>query len=856
MSRLGAGSVPVVPFCLNCPLCKANHALQIRGSEEVFCTKCWWVGDAIQLYAKVLGLNIKDAVAAMEAEGLLAREQDALVWYFADVEEQERLRACFADGREYYKSAPSLLAGILRECLGFHNATSPVLSALAPYVALLRRKDLEEHDIELPKKVNHGISVWGQYAGLAIPTYDRWRITGAWIICPGGTCHVHFLERQSRQGFGFSLMTPVEPHQRVFVCPDPVLAARYLFRQALDEANITPILVPALESSGDCPTTMGARQLIYWTPKADHANWYKRATRAVSAQLVQNWKTGWDVYSSWPNYRATGSKIMHDLAALALPACHTVARWLLETKDPAHARRLATTMELTSDVQALCRSYCQGGDSEQLAGIFSADQRHRRVELDGEIVTETDNGWQCGNVMVSNAILRILWIRHDRDHSDNTVGGGVVVFKGRAYRFETNYRELRYNGGKFIEKLLLDEQAGFPTINKKWATDRLWQLAHLFHEPKIEHATLHYGWTDGVLRISSFVVDGTGVAPVNVRVEGPAIPVPMPLSSPELTNFQYQGFCRVGLALLGNLVRTWTNERPLGITILNGPHLIDKIAQAFSSEVVRNPSDALLGNNDTNPLPMFTSWSDHRLAEVLRAREPFRNFMWSVDRKTHVRLAGQPGWLRIIADPRDSVHNSAKPLDDYQALRWVFLALPAIMRAGKPAAGPYFYSALGALVAKHWLPANTRHVLPSAGSWLDQVGNYTDHSRVYHLMSLLSAASDEGYAQLDLNRSEDTATLDMDGVHRYLVNSLVPVPGVEHILEELTGARQVLRRQGNLATFGLSNWNLYASTRATDEAAVLAPKSPPGGLAPTEDTRQAPQGGLDPVDAKEAPQGG
>jgi hypothetical protein len=151
---------------------------------------------------------------------------------------------------------------------------------------------------------------------------------------------------------------------------------------------------------------------------------------------------------------------------------------------------------------------------------------------------------------------------------------------------------------------------------------------------------------------------------------GPMLPRPAPLTAEEWSVVQDPHACQIFLALLTNLLRTQAGLPGYGIAVRSSPHVVETVAAALKTPVVRDPRPDVLNRGALNPTPMPVIWTDDGLAEAFNAGVPMHVLM-SVDPGSHRLLKLQKNWLCVEST-------------DYSwgsAIRFIFLVIKDLLWA-------------------------------------------------------------------------------------------------------------------------------------------------------------------------------
>ena len=809
----------MLPHVTTCPLCRAKNALQVRSCDGISCVDCGFIGDVVQFVQATRQGTLETALSWLKTEQLIGWTDQETAAYSSEVAEQMKLRRLFEHGGRQLVESDTVVNVLMKEQLHLRPSRM-ALTRVQRHMAVLRRKDFADFDIDLPKQGNNVLSSWEHLAAVVVPCWSGWRIVGAWLITTPGVMPLKLYESQVPGLAGIHALD--SGADEVFIVDNAAVWARVMIRQADDGELRTPVLCSSPLAVKESPGLLGRTVPIFWTTDPGGAippEMGRRALMYPGARMVCPWLIPWTARTSWPDTVHTSAKLFIDLARAAKPAAETLSRMMIrlltilppklaesakKTMDQQarEARGMVAELRLSSDERASLLNHAHGPEVDLLTGLLDQGSNIRSVDFEGKLITETPDGWYVDGQLISDVVLRIQEIVQDPTGAGEMLARGVLVFRRRAHAFEVPLDQLRHHPGEWAHTFLNLQSAGPSYTQSKYAGQRMYAIAVRFCDPRYTTQASRYGWADGTLRLARFSVDRHGVHPQTIQVKGPAIPYPEAMSPGDYQNFQNGSFNRLGLALLGNLLRTARGEAPKAIIIENQPQLVELLAEQLGQPVEHDTDVAEIEARGPVPLPICGNWSEAKLRQLLRSTA--RNYCCSVDSITFDALRIQPGFCLVQA-PRWPAGAS---------IRWIFHALGHLLDLGPCPNDHQFYEWLASQVAG-WLPAGTRNEVKAAGGWISTSGVWTNHSKINQVITVLGSAQRAG--DLEIDSDEMLVKIKLSGLRQYLARALAPAPPLDQIVKHLIEKQLVVRYDDDamwISTINMAAYGSYAASNA------------------------------------------
>lgn len=771
----------------------------VRGYEDLYCLKCKFIGDAIELYAQISKKSVQLAVAELLMEGLVS----------IDEEGQEDLyiaaRALNRTAIEFYRRTSQLLRGNIPSSVNVLLSefkcqfNPPSIAKMADHMGCFRAEDVPE---SLRSNANrHTLALIGRYSVLALPVWAGSILSGFYLLhsteLPNGYVYLSLL---ADQGYAYG-KTIETHHDHCIIANDPIVALRLMSRQCFEKGRyVTPVVVPAgAHDNRQCIPTRHTIFLPCPTAGPDFAEWYIRACHFPGSETIQDWKLGFTIRSSWPK-PITGptigiDEILRWMRDQTLDSHHALGAMLL-SKSAGDAARLVMSFDLTGPERAKILSFFDGHEVTRLADLLATEKTVASIRLDGDLIEETSDGWVKGKVLISDATVHFTHMRTDATTAQSVLSG-IVTVRGKAIPFKEDYAVLRKGMAAWLDKLVR-LHGEWARINAKW-NSKLLDIARAFSIDMAMNASDRpAGWVSkGSLVFPAFTVDTNGVHRCINNVEGPEIPYPRPLSTADTDNFTNQAFCQVFMALLGNLVRTAADSSGVGIVVKNAPHLPERIAAALGVPFHRDASPEAVAANARGPLPLFGTWEPGALAAMMKAKGAKHVFM-SVDEKTFDLFGTEPGWLRL----------NVVSLDHYEALRGVFEMLVHLLGSDNHVGSRAFHRDLAQKLTAATRSTIERSFLNSAGGALD-AASVDEHNTGTNMLVLLRQLNAGG--RLMVTAVEEGYRMEKTAVDRALASRSLPGSNFKKVSYFLGEAKMLTVNAPDYIVVNREAWNLVGS---------------------------------------------
>jgi hypothetical protein len=781
---LGVDAGKVFPVVTDCPLCNARLKLEVRSAHHITCRSCWFVGDLIQLYARATQHTVPAAVAKLKALSFVG---DLNAGYATAVASQASWAAFCAKQVEYMRQqVPPVMMGIIYG-LGIRPPEQAIQQAM-PHFFYTTRKAIETARLPLPPEAAPVLSWWRRYGAIAIPSYDGACLCGLWLITSIGESYLPI--EVSRPSAGFSLAASIFDPAAVIV-DTASDALRLSLWSLLSTGALYPFIIP--HGMRDNVDGYRARQVVYWTPSGNSA-WYLRAMTTPGAKTLPHYQVQYDEHTL--PARGSLAAFLKSFSSMCRSAHAAAAEHLLALPEQ-EARALLVNHPLEPCERAKCVASVSGEDANRLSSLIMTANTSQTVAWNGEIVSETADGWICKGKVVSSATLQLFELRPMGKTGDAEVTGSVS-YQGKAYTFTARLSDITKNPGSWMQRLVVSMAGRVPFVDRGW-THRIFELAQQFHPPTPVLSNQLYGWQDAALRMPRFIADRNGVFPAETQIRGPVLDLPEPLSCCDYDTFKSPGFCRLYLALLGNIALTFAKAPAMGLVLTNEPQVLTRLASGLGTELTLNPTATAVAAAAHDPLPLITNWTPEKLAEALAPGHPL-NIAFSTDRKTAQLLRLHPGWL----------HVRVGGLFDSRVLRAIFLVVPRVIADPPIPTQPGFYAQLAELAIQgldEHLPAR---IIRQAGRDLDLHLQYTADSEASRVMELLVYAVTQ--------QQVSAATTDTEVVIRHqdvvdaMVTPVVKLPPLPDLTRALMDARYLtestVRGRWSIAR---NVWDLYRS---------------------------------------------
>jgi hypothetical protein len=727
----------------------------------------------VELYARKSGQELPAAVAELQIDARLEMTQAGQSTYQMERDYNQRCLKVWREGQKRLEGGMSLPAkAILTELrcmsLAIHG------NLLARNHSILGAADLEELflDKEERKRLRADL---GNYHAFAIPVWEQSRLVGLYLVnpkkIPQGYMFVKLQRYTAALAYGHALRIGQD---QVVMVNDPRVALRFMVRQTVDNQNSMTVF--AIPVGHEEPIHQLANQRVMFLPVSSNNqpihHWLKRALRYDGAHTVQEWDLKFSLLTDYREKDTSKSLIRH-LTNLAVPAYQAIGTYLL--RAGAEGSRRAADLSLTVTEQNQVKSHFTGQDAAELTRYFGNSSTSRSIEFDGDRIDESKSGWTQDGKLVSNAVIRIDEIHNDTK-SGHSIMRGIVSFDDKVVPFQEDKAKIRGAATvKWLEQLLT-RHGGWFRYGPKWGA-RLLDIGREFSKDSIKtYSSDHpFGWEGDVLRFQRFMVDSDSVSHAVSRVAGPDIPYPENLSPAEWEAFLDPGFCMMVLALLGNLVRTHAGQQPFCIAVQSANHVVERTAEAFAMSASVDPSVERVQNEAMWPLPVMGRWSDEKLVELMRHPGP-KHVMLSLDRRSFELLAVNPEWLRL---PVESVC-------DFQALRWVFRALPILIATADLIKPDCFFTSIAEIVGPVVSLSRPQHLLLSCAAQLDSNWILSEHTIGTKTLGLLRRLADENI--LPIRQTQDGIRIEHADVRAAFASPVLAPADIGRLTKQLAQA--------------------------------------------------------------------
>jgi hypothetical protein len=768
------------------------------------CRECEWIGDQNELYGKVLGKSLEEAVSELILEGLVHYDEITLALYLDERHRNATFVSIWRAAQAEFRDGVPASRAVLQAFRCFYHQGS--IKQVSRTHGALRADMLRDAPFEDEKAAKRHLGAMGRWSHLAIPCWDGSLLTGFWLLHERAFDEQYYyfpiLNRRVSIGYGH-VLSPMD--ELCLVTNDPRVACRLMVKQGTEATHPIVVSCPAPDS------TVGAEQISAREVLFLHLAcgmlpnvFLKEAARFPGGDV----RVALDSKVPYPLLTEYGRlSVLGDLRAIqksALPPYQAMGQYLLGR--PNHeAIRIALGWGLETQEQAQVLQGFSGGDHDFIKRALDADLKTTTISLDGITIQETAEGWKTDGKVISEASIRIDELTADR-LTGQAILTGTVSFLDRTANaikvvgFREDLAVIEKNPGKWLKSFCLAHN-GWIDVAPKWSA-RLLTIAKKFsqHHMQVTVQDRPFGWSeDRVLRFGRFSVDCHGVTRVAAKVRGPDTQYPTSLSASEGEVFSSRDFCMAALVLIGNLYLTMHGKPGHNIAVEAAPHLVDRLANSFGAQVEQDPVIAQCCREATHPLPRFSRWAPQGLGEIVRGRLDC-HILTSVDPKTFQLLAGEPGWVRL---PVNS-------LPEYGPLRWCFLALPALMldTLEIPDDG-YFYSnlakKLGPLVNK----IKPGHNLMAHGSELDACWVSCKSSSATQLVKLIRGFYDRG--ELTVVMGRDGVEVRVQDVMKCLVSPILDSPNIPRLTKQLVDGKMLVRMERDLWVLDGQIWELVSS---------------------------------------------
>lgn len=188
---------------------------------------------------------------------------------------------------------------------------------------------------------------------------------------------------------------------------------------------------------------------------------------------------------------------------------------------------------------------------ERCRKLLAIASQHVSTTLNGRTIEQHGDSWFVktpqGLELICEAVLRIDSVVTYEDGQHELVGH--VRHAGRRWEFVALQAELQTDAAGWLEKFLLDKQAGLARMHKSWK-QHLFFLAMAMHKPEVKKGYSHIGWHAGSreLVLPTCAMSASGLAAA-ARVRGQLEQLPA-------------ANLRLGQPLLPHLISPLTADKP------------------------------------------------------------------------------------------------------------------------------------------------------------------------------------------------------------------------------------------------------------------------------------------------------
>jgi len=719
-------------------------------------------------------------VISFETMGIAIFGENERDSYISNKKNQKRIRDVFVDAaHKLANGVPPSLMGVLGLSQARFHPT--VFKAMGALVGVMNRKEWDAAFGEPDKSMREIWKWWGTYTAMVVPAWDENEVVGAFLLTQLGE---RYLPLCSRSGVGFS--DAVSAMDEVAVIVDDVLVATRFNLWAANEHTPMRFVVPY--GARDNIKTYQAKRTVLWSTKKQ-IRWLLRGLGNTQAQIY----TGEIFRALDPRTQYPASLSANALRSqfIASPPVHKGLADLLLKLPPDQARVEVTGSAISADDRARITRSVQGEDCVHLERILVENVVSPVIKWNEDTITEQFDGWYCAGKKISAAILRL---ETQQQLSGDLMITGSIVCDKHSFQFKERYTVIAKNPGNWLRTFLI-ARGKTPYIEASW-NSRIYEIARRFHEP-VPVTSASYGWNQGTLLFPNFCVDATRIYPTQGGLLGPQLGIPSELSPAEWDAFKSQGFCRIFLVLLHGLLRAKTELPPQGIILCNEPNIVERLASAFGVGMIQNPKSPELDLAATNPLPLFASWTEAGLRDILNY-PGHKNIIVSVDSHTAKLATIMSDWTRL--DIGTTI--------DYCALRAIFLIIPGLLKEGRMAIDPdkpfrSLADIVDAWVLEH---GKIKTMAKVAGFDIDTARRSSQTNSASKIMGLIHYGVTRGeinpvYKPTEVVVSHEEFTLATS-------SAVVSVPGPRQLTAKLIEAKFLVGESPKAWRFGIDAWNL------------------------------------------------
>jgi len=790
------------PVATNCPLCGGGGKLEIRSPTQAHCRECHFIGDLVELLAIKRSESLEAVFDELRESALVDCDERFRRRYLTEKAQRAKLIELLRIKSGHLRQGVS---GAIRAIVDVFPFRVPfkTLQRLTPHIIPLRADDFEDMGVTLPKSASSCLKWWKQYTALAIPCWDGVDLIGFWLLTTKGYNYLRVNDyKHGCGGNGFALV-PSFSDDFCVVVEDPKTALLMTLWSMI--AVNRPVGFVCPHGMRDNAETYRCGKTVFWSPSGQ-LNHYIRALSTPGALTLDHTLTPCDPEKDLPK-KGNWGQFAYQLNG-ALHAHQALALYLTDL-NVADARPVLSNRPIDIGDQAKIKAAVTGADSKHIEDIFGESLREESVMWDGTMITDAPEGWRVtGKVgrskLITEAKLHLDQVRPQGDEGEAQVLGTILYRSPDGERVSFNFKEnlsrIMANPGRWMQEKVITRSGRIPYVDPGWSK-RLFAIAQAFHVPTPVMGDQVYGWSDGKLRMPCFTVDQNNLYANRSLVEGPSTQMPEPLSEGEWESFKSISFCRVVLALLGNLVRTSRDRQGVGIMLTNEPHTVVRLSQALGVEIVNNPSTYDLEEHASDPLPLFTEWTDIRLGQVLRASDGYKNMVLSVDKHTAKLSRLRPDWLHLRVGEQI----------DYGALRTIFLFLPRLLRSPDlNVDSDMFYRDLADTLATDVGEKCRRHRMNAAAIDLDTHNTYRGGTAATRILEAIFYCVERGEISPTV-RDDGIVVVSKNQTLQALLNPIIPTPSIDEISGRLEDARFLVGEDSVQWNIDRTAWDLNVS---------------------------------------------
>ena len=758
------------PFAVKCPICLAQHKLEVTNWSKVTCSACGFFGTGYDLYAKVRDIPLASAVSDLVLVGasttLEAGDERKLF-------DQHEFRELWKVWSGRIADGPSSVRAILQaNGIPCHDQD---LKALVPHIGCVQKQDIEDY---IPK--GSGIKTrMGNWMWIAIPTFSDCRFTGLHLINQTDCFWMSLFDSQDDKDFGLGFgLIPNKSHSQILVVSDAVMALDLQLRSLAEQQKTLPVVIgqhgPINPSADVCPGG-----LVFW-PTEDSVETHALALRTFRASVVP-FKT----YSEFLETKGGLSFVIENLLHKAKTPATSLIRYLL-SKSETDARSALAAAQLTDAEREQLLLVTSGDEGRYLADLLRDAKAQTVVSWNKYKIREEPNGWYSGQTIMSQAVLRIETLQPDG--AGDATANGWIRCKQHRIPFTEKLSVLRKRTGKWLHDFVLNK-LGMSIIVNNTVSAHLVDIALLFHEPKSKAATTDWSGGD-CLRFPLFAIDARGIHPGRFDVPGELMQVPQPLTPVEQSSLTDSGYCELVLALLGNLVRLVRGMSPLGLVAMNREFMVRRVGSALQL-----PDLIAYGDRVTGNLPHTCLLDQALMGEMFE--KPAPNVVTSVGHASYSILGLRRDWLRLEQDaPKE-----------YRGLRLCLLALPKALANNVQPETPTFYRDLAASTRSYLSDSRVDSRLHRIAAVMDTGAVARQGILAQRLVDLVWRGISDG---LVTTKEEDNyIVLDWKEVQNAYRKSIVQLPDIKDVQELLAESDYLIQAKAGVFRLNKGLWELH-----------------------------------------------